>query len=74
MSAQAHTVNGHDICRVHVKPCGFPADAKVTRVDKSGQHHKETRFYARINNGTHDFTRDTYEEQKYIAQRWPGVT
>jgi type I restriction enzyme R subunit len=30
-------VNGGDICRVHVDPCGFPVEATVLH-DKNGQH------------------------------------
>ena len=73
VTTQVHTVDGHDICRVHVRPCGFPVEAKVTEIDKNGQHQKVTNFYARINNGTHKFVDDN-EKQKYIAQRWSGVT
>lgn len=69
VTTQIHTIDGKDICRVHVRPSGFPVEAKVTEVDKKGQHKKTTNFYARINNGTHKFTDDA-EKQKYIAQRW----
>ena len=65
------SVEGKDICRVHVKPCGFPVDAKVTIIDSKDQHKKQTNFYARINNATHKFT-DEEEKQKYIGQRWAG--
>lgn len=71
VTTQVHTVEGKDICRVHVRPCGFPVEAKVTEVDKKGQHKKLVNFYARINNGTHKFT-DEAEKQKFITQRWPG--
>lgn len=30
-----HTVDGADVCRVHVRPSGFPVDVKVT-IDKAG--------------------------------------
>ena len=33
MTAQIHTVDGADVCRVHVRPSGFPVDATVI-VDK----------------------------------------
>ncbi len=65
------TVDGKDLCRVHVRPCGFPVDAKVVVIDKTGQHRKQTNFYARINNATHKFV-DENEKQKYIHQRWPN--
>lgn len=70
VNTQIHTVDGHDICRVHVKPSSFPVEAQVTCIDKQGQHQKSTRFYARINNGTHDFTNDDAEKQKLVAMRW----
>ena len=66
------TVDGKDICRVHVKPCGFPVEAKVTIIDKKGQHIKQTNRYARINNKTHKFSNDD-EWEKFKSQRWPGA-
>ena len=69
--AEIITVDGVDVCRVHVKPCGFPVDAEVTVVDKQGQHRKETKFYARIGPGTEDFTGKDQEKDKFITQRWP---
>ncbi|MEZ5246311.1 MAG: DEAD/DEAH box helicase family protein [Acidimicrobiales bacterium] len=71
VTTQMATVDGKDICRVHVKPSGHPVDAKVRIVDAKGNHMKQTNFYARINNGTHKFI-DEDEKQKYIAHRWPG--
>lgn len=68
VSTQIHTIDGRDLCRVHVKPSGFPVEAEVT-VDKDGQHWKKTAFYVRLNNKTHEFT-DADEKQKYTAQRW----
>jgi len=70
VTTQMHTVDGNDICRVHIKPCGFPVDAKVTEI-KKGQHVKAENFYTRINNGTHKFIDDD-QKQKYISQRWPS--
>ena len=64
-------IDGKDICRVHVKPCGFPVEAKVTIIDKKGQHIKQTNRYARINNKTHKFSSDD-EWEKFKSQRWPG--
>lgn len=65
------TVDGKDVCRVHVKPCGFPVEAKVVKVDKKGQHIKQTNFYVRMNNETHQFT-DDEQKQLFIGQRWPS--
>jgi metal-dependent HD superfamily phosphatase/phosphodiesterase len=52
VTTQVHTVDGHDICRVHVKPSSHPVHADVTIVDKAGQHQKKRVFYVRMNNGT----------------------
>ena len=68
VAAQLHTVNGHDLCRVHVPPSTFPVDAKVV-VEKKGQMETRTAFYVRIVNGTREIT-DTGERQKFIANRW----
>jgi len=70
VTVQIHHVDGHDLCRVHVRPSGHPVDAKVTRVNKAGQHETKTAFYVRTGNGTHEFT-DPDEKAKYVAQRWP---
>jgi type I restriction enzyme, R subunit len=72
VSTQIHTIDGADLCRVHVRPSGFPVDAKVI-VDKRGQFQKKTAFYIRIGNGTRDIT-DAAERQKYIASRWGNGT
>ena len=64
-------VDGKDAVRVHVRPCGFPVEAKVVEIDKKGQHHKKTNRYARINNATHKFVNDD-EWEKFKSQRWPG--
>jgi hypothetical protein len=53
---------------VHVKPSGFPVEAKVT-IDKKGQFEKKKAFYIRLNNGTIEVAHD--EKQKYMATRWP---
>src|SRR5439155_24974602 len=47
-----HHVDSHDICRVHVEPCGFPVQAEVTVADTKGQFSKEVAFFVRLNNGT----------------------
>ncbi len=68
VSTKMHTIDGKDLCRVHVKPSAFPVEAEVTVV-KEGQHWKKTAFYMRLNNKTAEIT-DENERQKYIAQRW----
>jgi hypothetical protein len=68
VSTQLHTVDGGDVCRVHVPPSSFPVDATVT-VDKGGQLRKKTAFYVRIGNATREIT-DAAERQKYVATRW----
>ncbi len=68
VSVQIHTVDGHDLARVHVRPSDFPVDATVT-VDKKGQLEKKTAFYVRLANGTREIT-DPAQRQKYIAGRW----
>ncbi|MDQ2708675.1 MAG: ATP-binding protein [Actinomycetota bacterium] len=65
---QIHTVDGHDVCRVHVRPSVFPVDAAVT-IEKKGQFEKKTAFYVRLANGTREIS-DPAERQKYIAGRW----
>ena len=68
VSTQIHTINGNDVCRVHVPPSSFPVDAKVV-VEKDGQLKKKTAFYIRIGNGTREIT-DLAERQKFISTRW----
>jgi type I restriction enzyme R subunit len=65
---QIHTVDGHDVCRIHVRPSAFPVEATVT-IDKKGQFEKKTAFYVRLANGTREIA-DPEERQKYIAGRW----
>ena len=68
VSARIHSVDGNDVCRVHVPPSAFPVEAKVV-VDKKGQMLTKTAFYIRIGNGTREIT-DPVERQKYISTRW----
>lgn len=65
---QLHTVDGADLCRVHVPPSSFPVDATVL-VANGDQLHKKTAFYVRIGNGTREIA-DAAERQKYVATRW----
>jgi type I restriction enzyme R subunit len=47
VSVQIHTVDGSDLCRVHVRPSSFPVDATVT-VDKKGRLERKTAFYVSL--------------------------
>jgi type I restriction enzyme, R subunit len=71
VSAQIHTVDGNDLCRVHVPPSSFPVDAEVV-IDKRGQLEKKHAFYIRVGNSTREIT-DPRERQRYIAARWGGT-
>jgi len=73
LTASVVTVDGNDICRVHVKPSGFPVEAKVVIVDKKDQHVKQTNRYVRLPNKTHKFTNDD-EWEKFKTSRWPGTS
>ena len=68
VSTQMHTVNGDDVCRVHVPPSTFPVDAHVV-VEKNGQLQKKTAFFVRIGNGTREIA-DPAERQRYVSSRW----
>lgn len=68
VSSSIHTVDGADVCRVHVHASGFPVDAKVT-VDKDGRMIKKTAFFVRASNSTREL--DDTEKAKYILGRWP---
>lgn len=63
-----HTVDGADICRVHVHASGFPIDTRIT-VDENGQMIKKTSFFVRAGNATREL--DDEEKAKYILGRWP---
>jgi type I restriction enzyme R subunit len=71
VTSQIHTIDGHDICRVHTQPSAHPVDATITTIDTNGQHAKKTLFYVRMNNTTRSID-DPDEKQKYIASRWGG--
>lgn len=47
VSVQLHTVDGADLCRVHVPPSGIPVEATVV-MDKDGQRTKRPAFYVRL--------------------------
>jgi type I restriction enzyme, R subunit len=67
-SIQLHTVDGQDLCRVHVPPSTFPVEAQVV-VDQRGQLARKTAFYVRVGNATREI-RDATERQRYVQQRW----
>jgi type I restriction enzyme R subunit len=64
-----HTLNGQDVCRVHVHPSAFPVDATIV-IDQKGQMRKKTAFYVRTGNATSEL--DDAEKAKYIVGRWPS--
>jgi type I restriction enzyme, R subunit len=66
-----HSIDGVDVCRVHVRPSGFPVDAKVT-VEKNGQMVKKTAFYVRASNATREL--DQQERARYVLGRWPSTS
>lgn len=68
ITVQLHSVDGKDLCRVHVRPSAFPVEAKVV-VDHKGQFERRTAFYVRLGNGTREIS-DPMERQRYIAGRW----
>ena len=67
VSVQLHTVDGHDLCRVHVPPSTFQVEAHLV-VDQRGQLERKTAFYVRIGNATREITYVT-ERQRYVQQR-----
>ncbi len=69
VSSYFHTVDGADVCRVHVRPSGVPVDAKVV-VDQKGQMVRKTAFYVRTGNATREL--DNGEKAKYLLSRWPN--
>jgi type I restriction enzyme R subunit len=69
LSVQIHTIDGDDVCRVHVPAAGFPVDAKVT-VDKKGQFISKVAFFVRAGNSTREL--DDAEKAKHVLGRWPG--
>jgi type I restriction enzyme R subunit len=64
VTTDVHTVDHHDICRVHVQPSGHPVTATVTT-----SQGRQQRFFVRINNSTRAIEDET-EAQRYVAQRW----
>jgi hypothetical protein len=68
VTAQIHTIDGEDACRVHVEPSGHPVDATV-HVQSGAQVDKRTAFYVRINNGTRAIN-DDIQREKDMASRW----
>jgi hypothetical protein len=68
VSSSIHTIDGADVCRLHVHASGFPVDARVT-VDKNGQMIRKTAPFVRASNATREF--DDTEKVKYILGRWP---
>jgi hypothetical protein len=66
VSTQMHVIGEHDVCRVHVRPCGFPVDATVALSKKAGFERQEF-FYVRVDNATRALAAE--ERARYIAGR-----
>ncbi|MGH9212370.1 MAG: hypothetical protein ACRD2C_17075 [Acidimicrobiales bacterium] len=64
-------MDGHDICRVHVGPSGFPVHAKVIYQNPNQSKETRTEFFVRVANGTKAL--DAVEREKYIAGRWASA-
>ncbi len=62
-----HNVDGKDLCRIHVRPCGFLVDATV-RVERDEQMEKKEAFYVRVGNGTKEL--GEAQQEKCIVSRW----
>jgi hypothetical protein len=58
---------GQSVCRVLVKPSGFPVNATVKLPNKSGQYETKTVMYVRLNIATHKFKGDDDEKQKFTT-------
>ena len=71
LSVQFHTIEDHDLCRVHVRPSAVPVEATVS-IEKSGQIEKKTIFYVRVLSGTKELSEG--ERQKYTLSRWVTAT
>ncbi len=69
VSSEILTVDGREVCRVHVDQCGHPVRAKIATVDAKGQHAVKEAFFVRYNNATREIT-DEREIERYISQRW----
>lgn len=65
MTTQIHTVDGHDLCRVHVRPCGLPVDATVV-IDNKGNLEKKKAF---VDQKRHREITDEAERQKKSMYR-----
>ena len=68
VTTEVLTVDGKDLCRVHVRPSKFPVEATITVV-KKGQHQKVTQLFGRFGNGTKAIT-DPDEADKFKLQIW----
>jgi type I restriction enzyme, R subunit len=68
VTSEILTIDGRDLCRVHVRPSKFPVEATVTHV-KNGQHEKKTQMFARFGNATKPIT-DPDEADRFKLQIW----
>lgn len=67
---QILAVDGHDIARIQVDPCGFPVEAKVIYQKPGEPAETRTQFFVRVGNATKPL--DAIEKEKYLLTRWPG--
>lgn len=70
--AKIHTVEGRDVCRVQVDPCGFPVDATVIYQKPNGPKETRTEFFVRRLSST--VALDPVEKDRYIFGRWRGTS
>jgi type I restriction enzyme R subunit len=68
VTTEVARVDGHDICRVHAEPSGFPVPAEVTETDGRGRQSKARRFFVRLNGSS--IAMSAAEEEKYVQDRW----
>ncbi len=72
VSSEMASVDGNDVCRVHVEACGHPVRAQIRKADKHGNQSRHDAFFVRLANGTREITDET-EVQRYIQQRWTNL-
>ena len=73
VSQQILEVGGKDVCRVHVKPSGFPIEAEVVEVE-NGQYVKKKLFYGRFGNATRPINRPVASPKVIHPSSWKGCS
>ena len=64
VTTQIQTVDGKDVCRVHVEPSGHPVSAELPGAEKG-----KPVFFARLNNRTQAVD-DELQIEHYVHDRW----